>query len=432
VTGALGVGRGPGFGLRLALVFALALVSVLTPASLSAQWLLLPMDRVQSDHLRAYGVVFRTLERGESGEWLLNYRDGSFLIPDSEGARRDAALAGVRIEPVGTAGLQRIRSEMGTGNRASVPLESLPRIAIYTPPNTPPWGDAVTLALTYAGIPYDEIWDAEVLDGRLADYDWVHLHHEDFTGQYSKFFIAYAGTPWMRDEVARNEEMARRYGFSDVPDLKKAVAEGIRSFVLDGGFLFAMCSATETLDLALAAHGIDITASFANGRPPTPGASERMDWDRALAFQGARVETSASVNAFSDIDTHQVNTQNRASLRAFTLFEFSAQVDPVASMLVQNHESVIPDFYGLTTAFRADRLKPGAVHLARDGDRVKYVTGTAGKGTWTFYGGHDPEDREHQVGDGPTNLELHPNSAGYRLILNNVLFPAAKPRPLRT
>jgi len=417
-------------GLLPALVLVLLLVFL--PGTAVAQYLLVPMDRSQSNHLRAYGLTYSVLEDAGEAEWLLNYRGGSFLLPDQVRVRREAALRGVSFQAVDGGEVARIRGIIQNGNMDAVPLETAPRIAVYTPPNTPPWDDAVTLALEYAGIPYETVWDGDVLEGRLADFDWLHLHHEDFTGQYSKFFLTYAGTSWLQEEVARNQEMARRFGYPHVPALKRAVAETIRSYVLEGGFLFAMCSATETLDLALASHATDITASFANGRPPDRDASARMDWSRALAFQGAEVQTSPSVSAFSDIDTHQVNTPWRQALSSFTLFEFSAKIDPVASMLVQNHEAVLRDFYGLTTAFSEDRLKPGATILARDRDRVKYVHGTAGEGTWTFFGGHDPEDPEHKIGDAPTNLDLHPDSPGYRLILNNVLFPAARPRPLKT
>jgi hypothetical protein len=414
-----------------AFVAALLVALPLAPPA-SAQHLLVPMDRAQSDHLRAYGLTYAVLGRGSSAEWLVNYRDGAFLLPDRAWVREEAARLGVRLEAVDGAQVAGIRQAMAAADGDAVLLESAPRIAVYSPPNTPPWADAVTLVLEYASIPYDRIWDAEVLTGAFREYDWLHLHHEDFTGQYSKFYLSFAATPWLREEVARNEEMAARFGYADVPELKRAVAEEIRSYVAEGGFLFAMCSATETLDLALASHATDITASYANGRAPDPDAAQRMDWGRAVAFQGASLELSGSVSAFSDIDTHQVNTSRRAPLGAFALFRFSALTDPVAAMLVQNHEAVIPDFYGLTTAFREDRLKPGATVLAREGGRIKYVHGTLGEGTWTFYGGHDPEDPEHQVGDATTNLELHPNSPGYRLILNNVLFPAARPRPLKT
>jgi hypothetical protein len=412
--------------------WAQALAGILGAEALGAQQLLVPMDRGQTDHLKAYGLTYQVLARGGEAEWLLNYRDGSFLLPDRSWVREEAARMGVRLETVDGGAVARIRARMAEGDGDAVILESAPRIAVYAPPSNAPWADAVTMVMEYAGIPYDQVWDAEVLEGRLGDYDWLHLHHEDFTGQYSKFYLSFAATPWLREEVARNDAMATRFGYPDVPALKRGVAEGIREFVVAGGFLFAMGSATETLDLALASHQTDIAAAYANGRPPDPDAEARMDWSRALAFQGASLELSPSVSAFSDIDTHQVNTPRRLSLGSFALFRFSARMDPVAAMLVQNHEAVIPDFYGLTTAFRADRLKAGATILAREGDRVKYVHGTAGEGTWTFYGGHDPEDPEHQVGDAATQLELHPNSAGYRLILNNILFPAARPRPLPT
>jgi len=425
-------GQGPGRTWK-ALFFLLALVGlVAAPSVASAQHLLVPMDEAQTNHLRAYGLTYWVLDQGETAEWFLNYRHGSFLLPDRPEVRREAALRGVTLEELEGGELARIRATIQRENMEAVPLETAPSIAIYTPPNTQPWDDAVTLALEYAEIPYETIWDPEVLQGELSRYDWLHLHHEDFTGQYSKFFLAYSGSAWLQEEVLRNQEVALRFGFPDVPELKRAVAQEIRSYVESGGFLFAMCSATETLDLALASHRTDIAAPFANGRPPDPDASERMDWSRALAFQGAQVQLSASVNAFSDVDSHQVNTSRRQPLGSFRLFEFAAKIDPVATMLVQNHQSVIPDFYGLTTAYRRDRLKPGVTILAQEGNRAKYIHGVLGEGTWTFYGGHDPEDPEHQIGDPPTNLELHPDSPGYRLILNNVLFPSARPQPLKT
>jgi hypothetical protein len=314
----------------------------------------------------------------------------------------------------------------------SVVLEKAPTIAIYTPPNSTPWDDAVTMALEYAGIEYETIWDREVLAGDLPRFEWLHLHHEDFTGQYSKFYVGYAGSGWLQEEVERNEEAAAELGFRTVPDLKRAVAERIRDYVEGGGFLFAMCSATETLELALAARDVDIAAAFSDGTPPDADASERMDWSRTVAFRDAEVQISPSVSAFSDIDGHQVNTPWREELGAFTLFEFSAKFDPVPSMLTQSHADVIPDFYGLTTSFRKDRLKAGSIVLAEEGPCAKYVHGSYGEGTFTFFGGHDPEDPEHQIGDPPTDLSLHRNSPGYRLILNNVLFPAAREKNLKT
>lgn len=412
------------------LIVLAALLLMAVPAQ--AQWLLVPMDRQQANHLRAYGLTYWTLEQQERAEWLLNYRGGSFLLPDREDVRREAAFRGVSIEPMNASAEARMRATIQSANMEAVPLERAPRVAIYTPPNSTPWDDAVTMALEYAGIEYETIWDAEVVNGELSDYEWIHLHHEDFTGQYSKFFLTYSGAPWLQDEVARNQEVARSAGFADVPALKKEVASQIRQYVEDGGFLFAMCSATETLELALAAEHVDIAAAYSDGTPPDPNASTSMNWDRALAFTDAQVQVAPSVNSFSDIDGHQVNTPWRQELGVYTLFDFSAKFDPVPAMLTQNHESVLPDFYGLTTSFREDRLKSGTIVLAQEGGWAKYVHGNLGEGTWTYFGGHDPEDAEHQIGDPQTDLALHPNSPGYRLILNNVLFPAAKKKKLKT
>jgi hypothetical protein len=340
----------------------------------------------------------------------------------------------VTVETLTGSALASLRAEIEESNMESVPLEKAPKIAVYTPPNSSPWDDAVTLALEYAGIPYERIWDPEVLAGGLEQYDWLHLHHEDFTGQYSKFYLSYAGSEWLRDEVERNEAVASEFGFANVPDLKKAVAGEIRSYVEGGGLLFAMCTATETLDLALAGVDTDLAASFADGTPPDPGAESRMLWERAMAFTDARLVLDGTVSAFSDIDGHQVNTPWRQSLGSFELFDFSAKIDPVPAMLTQSHERVLPDFYGLTTSFAAERIKPGVVVLGSDETIgvVKYLHGQVGEGSFTFLGGHDPEDPQHLVGDQPTDLDLHRNSAGYRLILNNVLYPAARKKALKT
>jgi len=306
---------------------------------------------------------------------------------------------------------------------------------VYAPPNAAPWDDAVTMALNYAGVKFEKVWDAEVLGSALKTYDWLHLHHEDFTGQYSKFFLNYAGSAWLLEMVERNRAMARQLGFPSVPAEKRAVASAIARYVERGGFLFAMCTATETLDLALAADGVDIAAAYADGSPMDPGASAKMRWDEAFAFQQAELELSPIVPVYSDIDGHQVNSpERRQPLGSFTLFNFSAKIDPVATMLVQNHRQVIPDFYGLTTSFTRKTLKPGVTVLADEPGApwVKYIHGERGQGTWTFFGGHDPEDPQHQIGDVPTDLSLHPHSPGYRLILNNVLFPAAKKKELKT
>ncbi|HUQ14439.1 MAG TPA: hypothetical protein VM094_00150 [Gemmatimonadales bacterium] len=401
----------------------------------AAPWLLVPMDDAQSDHLKAYGLAFRLLERGGKAEWFLNYRGGAFLVPADGAISRDAALAGVTTEPLDDGRLVEMRGEIQNGNMDAVPLEKAPKVAVYAPPNAAPWDDAVTMALNYAGIKFEKIWDPEVVGQGLRSYDWLHLHHEDFTGQYSKFFLNYAGAPWLVEMVEQNRTMARSLGYPSVPAEKRAVALAIGQYVERGGFLFAMCTATETLDLALAADGVDIAAGYADGSPMDPNATAGMRWERSLAFQDARLELSPTMPVYSDIDGHQVNSPDRRQpLGSFTLFNFSAKIDPVATMLVQNHRQVIPDFYGLTTSFTRNRLKPNVTVLAEETGApwVKYIHGERGQGTWTFFGGHDPEDPQHQIGDAPTDLSLHPHSPGYRLILNNVLFPAAKKKELKT
>ena len=401
----------------------------------SAPWLLVPMDDAQADHLKAYGLAFRLLERGGKAEWFLNHRGGAFLLPADGATSRDAALAGITTEPLDDGRLVELRGEIQNGNMDAVPLEKAPKVAVYAPPNAAPWDDAVTMALNYAGIRFEKIWDAEVVGEGLRRHDWLHLHHEDFTGQYSKFFLNYAGAPWLVEMVEQNRAMARQLGFPSVPAEKQAVAAAIGRYVERGGFLFAMCTATETLDLALAADGVDIAAAYADGSPMDVNATAAMRWDRALAFQDARLELSPTTPVYSDIDGHQVNSPDRRQpLGSFTLFNFSAKIDPVATMLVQNHRQVIPDFYGLTTSFTRRRLKPSVTVLAEETGApwVKYIHGERGQGTWTFFGGHDPEDPQHQIGDAPTDLSLHPHSPGYRLILNNVLFPAAKKKELKT
>ena len=403
--------------------------------SREATWLLVPMDDQQTNHLKAYGVTYRALQRGVTAEWLLNFRGGSFLFPLDPTTQREAALEGVSTVQITDGDLVNVRGTIAANNMDAVPLEKAPKVAVYVPENSAPWDDAVRMALEYAGVEYDRIWDAEVVSGKLPEYEWLHLHHEDFTGQYSKFYLTYSGTPWLTDMVQRNQRMARSLGFNSVPDLKKAVARGMRDYVNDGGFLFAMCTATETLEIALAADGVDVAAQYADGTPMDPGASGKLRWDRTFAFDGVRLEQSPVTASFSDIDGHQVNNPpKRQPLGASTLFNFSAKIDPVPTMLVQNHRAVVPDFYGLTTSFVRERLKPGVTVLAYEEGApwAKYIHGEYGSGTWTFLGGHDPEDPQHRIGDPPTDLSLYPNSPGYRLVLNNVLFPAAKKRELKT
>lgn len=417
-------------------MLALAAAALAAPVTAArAQHILVPMDESQLNHLRAYGLTYFALKNGDRAEWWINYRGGSFFLPDSPALRRKAALDGVAFTPIDDAAVAAARREIAQSNMDAIPLEKAPRVAIYSPPKSPPWDDAVTLALRYAGIEYTQIWDDDVLGEDLAKYDWVHLFHEDFTGQFNKLYLGFRDQPWFIEQRDRDVATAARHGFANVPTLKKAVAGRLRDFVDRGGFIFAMCGATETIELALAAHNVDIAAAFTDGTPVDPDADAKMDWSRTFAFQGARVEMNPGVNAMSDIDGHQVNVASRRqNLSTFTLFNFSAKFDPVAAMLVQNHRNVIPDYYGVTTSFVKARLKPGVTILANEEGTpwVKYLHGDYGKGSWTFLGGHDPEDPQHNIGAPPTDLAQRPNSPGYRLILNNVLFPAAKKKPLKT
>jgi hypothetical protein len=406
-----------------------------TPVLAGAQRMLVPMDDGQTNHLKAYGLTYNAIKAGMQAEWLLNFRGGAFLLPDAPELRRRAGLDGISIETVSDAQLAGLRRDMAGGNMESVPLEKAPKIAVYSPPDAQPWDDAVTLALKYAGIDFTAVYDTEVERGDLTKYDWLHLHHEDFTGQYNKFQLGYRDAPWFRELVAKNQATARKLGFVTVPALKKDVAERIRQFVERGGFLFAMCGATETLELAIAGHDVDIAGEFADGSPMDPNSDAKMQWRRSFAFKDAHLEHSPFVNSMSDIDGHQVNVAGRRQpLGTFTLFNFSAKFDPVPSMLVQDHRSVLNDFYGVTTSFSKATLKNGVVILATEEGApwTKYVHGDYGKGTWTYLGGHDPEDPQHAIGNPPTDLSLHRSSPGYRLILNNVLFPAAKKKPLKT
>ena len=421
--------------LRRAASVVVGLLLLGAPTSLRAQRLLIPMDDGQTNHLKAYGLAYSAIKAGMQAEWLLNFRGGAFLLPDAPELRRRAGLDGISAEPVGDAQLSALRREMSAGNMESVPLEKAPKIAVYSPPDAQPWDDAVTLALKYAGIEFTAIYDTEVMRGDLSKYDWVHLHHEDFTGQFNKFQLGYRDAPWFRELVAKNMATAKKLGFPTVPALKKEVSERLRLFVERGGFLFAMCGATETLELAMAGHDVDLAGEFADGSPIDPDVDARMQWRRSFAFKDAHLERSPFVNSMSDIDGHQVNVAGRRQpLGTFTLFNFSAKFDPVPSMLVQDHRTVLNDFYGVTTSFTKTTLKNGVVVLATEEGApwVKYVHGDYGKGTWTYLGGHDPEDPQHAIGNPPTDLSLHKSSPGYRLILNNVLFPAAKKKPLKT
>lgn len=399
----------------------------------SQSMMLVPMDLTQTDHLKAYGVAYRLLIRGKRVEWLLNYRGGSFLFPGDVAAVKDCRLNGVVVEEVSPAQLVAIRSTIEENNMASVVLERPTRIAVYAPPTAEPWDDAVRLALDYAGIPYDVVWDKEVLAGKLSQYDWLHLHHEDFTGQFGKFYASYRQEKWYQEEVALNLKTARELGFKKVSRLKLAVIEAIRRYVAEGGMLFAMCSATDTPDIAWAARNTDICAAVFDGDPPDPSANEKLDYDGCFAFENFQVITNPWIYEHSNIDTYQEAIARGPDVY-FALFDFSAKYDPVPTMLVQNHVGLVQEFLGQNCGFRRSVLKKDVLVMGEvtNTEEVKYIHGKFGKGTFTFFGGHDPEDYAHRIGDPPTDLSLHKNSPGYRLILNNVLFPAAEKKPLKT
>jgi len=414
-------------------VFA-TLLTVCGARGALAQQVLVPMDLTQSNHLKAYGLAYFALTKGLQVEWLLNYKGGSFLIPDTQDIELEARLRNVTFQPVSGAEVAQIQAEIANNNMESVRLEKAPRMAIYVPPLKQPWDDAVMMALDYAQVPYSRVFDEDVLAGDLAKYDWLHLHHEDFTGQYGKFYGAYRNTDWYQADQRDAEARAKRLGFAKVSDEKKAVADAIRTYVSNGGFLFAMCSATDTFDIALAAQNVDVVPQEFDYDGITPGFQDKLDYDRCFAFTGFHLITSALVYEFSDIDTSDYASARGADSDYFTLFEFSAKFDPVPAMLTQNHVSYVKGFLGQTTGFKKSLVKKGCVVLGEDAvhNEVKYLHGNVGRGTFTFLGGHDPEDYQHAVGDPPTDLSLHVNSPGYRLILNNILFPAAKKKTLKT
>lgn len=396
------------------------------------------MDVVQTDHLKSYGVAFWLLERGGTVDWLLNYRGGSFLMDYSEMLARECRVRAVKFEEIraGPAAVILADVQRDDANTDIVRLEKSPKIAVYVPPNFKPWDDAVTLALEYAEIPYTKVWDEEVLSGKLAEYDWLHLHHEDFTGQYGKFYANYRHAQWYIQQQMLYEREAKRLGFKKVTDEKKAVAKAIKEYIGQGGFMFAMCSATDSYDIALAADDVDICDVMFDGDPPDRDAGNRLDFTKSLAFEGFTLDKNPLRYEYSDID---IPSSDPPPLRDpgtdyFTLFEFSAKYDPVPTMLTQNHVNMVRGFMGQTTAFRKELIKRTVVLLAeREGtEEVKYLHGNFGRGTFTWYGGHDPEDYQHAVGDPPTDLNLYRNSPGYRLILNNVLFPAAKKKQQKT
>ena len=417
---------------RLLTIFALLVL----PANLMAASVFIPMDETQTDHLKAYGVVYRALENGSGAEWLLNYKGGSFLIDYSQEVVDLCLLMGVMQQQITAGDVADIYRVIEVENMERVELEKAPVVAVYSPPSMQPWDDAVTLALTYAEIEYDVVWDEEVVTGALDEYDWLHCHHEDFTGQYGKFYAAFRHQLWYQADVSANEEMAKKLGYRKVSQMKLDVARTIYDYVRRGGFFFTMCSAPETIDIALAAEGVDIAPREFDGDPVDPGCQELLDFDKTFAFENFTISTDPLMYRHSNIDTYP-DRQIRFAREVddfFYLFDFAAKLDPIPTMLTQNHKTTIDGFMGQTTGFRKSLLKKFVTILAQPDnyDEVRYVHGNLGRGTFTFLSGHDPEDYRHMVHDPPTDLNIHKNSPGYRLILNNVLFPAAKKKERKT
>ena len=401
-----------------------------------SQKLLIPMDHMQTDHLKAYGIAFLNLTKDMNVEWLLNYRGGSFLIDDDSEIKTFCTIRGVLFEFVNAAKLSAILTEIEANNMDIVLLEKVPKIAVYSPPDKQPWDDAVTLALAYAEIDYDVIFDDEIVNGKFNDYDWLHLHHEDFTGQYGKFYRSYRNATWYKKMEKDFNASTKKYGFKSVHEFKKYIALKIKQYIAEGGFLFAMCSATDSFDIALASQGIDIVESVFDQTPVDPNYQSKLNFSYGVAFENYSLITNPMIYEYSNIDYPSNDKPNlkTAEKDYFTLFEFSAKWDPVPTMLTQDHVGIINGFMGQTTGFNRKYLKKHVIILAEveNDPQVKYIHGNIGKGTFTFLGGHDPEDYTHKIGDPVTDLSLHRNSSGYRLILNNVLFPAAKKKDRKT
>lgn len=421
--------------MHLKLLFIITFV-VSSVYSALANSIFIPMDETQANPLKAYGIAYWTIEKGVEVDWLLNYQGGSFMMNHSPLVENELIIRGVSYKIISDGEYNRILEEIANpaSNTDVMRLEKAPKIAVYSPKTAQPWDDAVTLVLTYAEIPYDVIFDDEVMYDELPKYDWLHLHHEDFTGQFGKFEANYANFPWYQQQKREFGESARKHGFAKVSELKLDIVKKIQSYVASGGFLFAMCSATDTYDIALAAEGVDICAVVYDGDPPDPDAQSRLDYSKTFAFKDFKLRMNPMEYEYSDIDNEPTRRGLNQNNDYFTLFEFSAKWDPVPTMLTQNHLRIIKGFVGQTTGFKKEMIKSDVVVLGETNgiNEVKYLHGIFGKGFWTFYGGHDPEDYEHRVGEEPTDLNLHPTSAGYRLILNNILFPAAKKKKQKT
>ncbi len=416
--------------------FFIFIFVVLFYSTVTASYILIPMDSdTQAEHLKAYGLTYWTLQKQLKVKWLLNYRGGSFLLPDTEEIKKECQVRGVSFELLSNSKTEEILKLIGSPsqNMEAVILEKAPRIAVYSPKGNQPWDDAVTMVLTYAEIPYTIIYDEEVLSDQLVLFDWLHLHHEDFTGQYGKFYRAYRAAPWYIQNKKEAELMASNLAYNKVSDLKLDVSLKIRDYVVGGGFMFAMCSATDSFDIALSAEGIDICETMFDDDPSDPGYQGKINYDNTFAFKNFILERSPMVYEFSSIDMTSKRKINKET-DYFTLMDYSAKWDPIPTMLIQNHTSLIKGFMGQTTAYERDQIKANVLVMGeqKTNGEARYIHGIKGKGFFTFYGGHDPEDYQHRVGDAKTELELHPNSPGYRLILNNVLFPAAKKKKQKT
>jgi len=411
----------------------LTILFLIITMALSCQ-ILIPMDDYQTDHLKAYGIAFEALKQEVPVKWLLNYRGGSFLMDIDSEISNLCRIRGVSYESVSASDIQNIYKIISENNMEAVVLEKEPKIAVYIPTHINPWSDAVSNALRYAEIEFDRIWDEEVITGKLKDYDWLHLHHEDFTGQFGKFYSSFRNAPWYQEEVRISTEMANKLGFEKVWQLKQEVAERIRQYVISGGFLFAMCAATDTIDISLAAYNVDICDKVFDGDAIDFDYQNKLDFSRTFAFENFSLITSPYVYEFSDIDASDYVKIRGAEADYFQLFKFSAKFDPVPTMLVQNHTNIVNGFLGQTTSYKKEFIKKSVIILGEtpNTEESKYIHGNLGKGTFTFYGGHDPEDYQHRVGDPTPVLSLHKNSPGYRLILNNVLFPAAEKKKLKT
>jgi len=412
------------------------IIFFLVSGPLAANRLLIPMDESQKNHLKAYGITYWILSTFEiETDWLLNYRGGSFMVPFSQAFAKEMTIRGVSYEVISEAQAAALITQVSAPdvNMDAVKLQKAPKIAVYSPKSKLPWDDAVTLVMTYAEIPYEIVFDEEVLDEKLPEFDWLHLHHEDFTGQFGKFY-SFKDYPWYREQKKEAEDIARKYGFTKVPQMKLAVVNKIAEFVSGGGYMFAMCNATDTFDVALAAAGLDMVESMYDGDPADPNINQKLDFSRTFAFHNFDVITNPYHIEFSTIDNQPEERNIAENNDFFDLFQFSAKWDPIPTMLTQNHSNLIKGFLGQTTAYKKKYLKPEVVIMAESKplQEARYIHGTYAKGFFTFYGGHDPEDYQHKIGEEPTDLNLHPNSAGYRLILNNILFPAAKKKKLKT